>query len=81
MITVCTLYATADDEYAPEAPIPDGPTLRKMRRRAGLTTTELAAAVGVNAKTVERYEQRSVKRLNNTVAKRRLGRIVTALAA
>lgn len=81
MFHLTQLLTMADSESLNPVPIPSGVEVRRIRNSASVSTTDLAAAVGVTNRTIENYEIGRTSMIASSAAKLRLGRILAALAA
>lgn len=69
---------TAADNGALDMALPDGAAARQIRQTAGVTSTALAAAVGVSDRTISSYERE--RRIPDAPATQlRLGRVLQYL--
>lgn len=73
------LMSAADSGQA-LATLPDGPTMREIRKAAGLSQEVVAVAVGIGSKALWRYESGAI-RPQSVAVELRLRRVLGAIQA
>lgn len=66
-------------DVGPTGPIPDGRAFAAIRERCGVSTTQLAAAIGISADSVSNYERGRTDRFGTPAVAMRAGRVLRYL--
>ena len=77
MVKLIELEGAADGGGA--EPLPNGSVARDIREACGVTTTEVAAAVGIHEKSWSRYERGVSTRFLSQAVDKRAARVVAFL--